>query len=153
MRDPILFHPDPNTPWIIETNSSKTAFAGVLLQSHVYNSINRKFQSYLFPTTLQGCSKHLVLLSTNFMHFRLQKLSYMIKGCKVTIRTDHKPPLEIVSGTVTAQDTAAADKFHYWTADILARDPHPTIEYKKGSLNLVANSVSRLRTGEHCEHN
>ena len=31
MRNPILFHPDPNTPWIIETGASKTAFAGVLL--------------------------------------------------------------------------------------------------------------------------
>ena len=32
MRDPILHHPDPNTPWITETDANKTAFAGVLLQ-------------------------------------------------------------------------------------------------------------------------
>ena len=70
----------------------------------------------------------------------------MIKGCKVTIGTDHKPLLEIVSGTAKAQNTVA-DKFHCWTADILAGDPHPTIEYKKRLLNLVANSLSRLRTG------
>ena len=77
----------------------------------------------------------------------------MIKGCKVTIRTDHKPLLEIVLGTAKAQNTAAADKFCHWTTDILARDPHPTIEYKKGSLNLVADSLSRLRTGKHYDHN
>ena len=35
MRDPILYHPDPNTPWIIEIDASKTAFAGVLLQPHI----------------------------------------------------------------------------------------------------------------------
>ena len=37
MRDPILFQPDPNTPWIIETDASKTAFVGILLQ-HVYTT-------------------------------------------------------------------------------------------------------------------
>ena len=36
MRDPILYHPDPNMPWIIETDASRTAFAGVLLQPHTH---------------------------------------------------------------------------------------------------------------------
>ena len=60
--------------------------------------------------------------------------------------------MEIVAGTAKAQSTVSADKFHHWTSDILARDPHHTIEYKKGSLNLIAYSLSRLRTGEHYEH-
>ena len=42
MRDPILYHPDPNTPWIIKTDASKTAFIGILLQPHIHDS--RKFQ-------------------------------------------------------------------------------------------------------------
>ena len=44
------------------------------------------------------------------------------------------------------------DKFHHWTSDILAGDPHPTIQYKKGSLNLIADSLSRLRTGDHYKY-
>ena len=52
MRDPILFHPDPSTPWIIETDASKTAFVGILLQPHVYNRIKQEvpviFISYNF---------------------------------------------------------------------------------------------------------
>ena len=76
----------------------------------------------------------------------------MIKGGKVTIRTYHKPLLEMVAGTAKAQNTVAADRFHHWTSDILASDPHPTVEYKKGSLNLIADSLLRLRTGEHYEH-
>ena len=47
---------------------------------------------------------------------------------------------------------AAADKFHHWISDILAGDPHPTIQYKKGYLNLIADILSRLRTGEHYNH-
>ena len=34
------------------------------------------------------------------------------------------------------------------TSDILTGDPHPTIQYKKGSLNLIADSLSRVRTGD-----
>ena len=42
MRDPILYHPDPNMPWIIETDASKTAFAGVLLQPHTHKGIKQE---------------------------------------------------------------------------------------------------------------
>ena len=47
---------------------------------------------------------------------------------------------------------AVADMFHRWPSDILAGHPHPMIQYKKGSLNLIADSLSRLRTGEHYNH-
>ena len=82
----------------------------------------------------------------------MHNLSYMIKGGRVTIRTDHKPLLEIVAGMANSQNSAAADKLHRWTSDILAGDPHPTIQYKKGSLNLIADSLSRLRTGDHYKY-
>ena len=62
------------------------------------------------------------------------------------------PLLEIVAGTAKSQNMVAADKFPCWTSDILAGDPHPTIQYKKGSLNLIADSLSRLSTGEHYNH-
>ena len=76
----------------------------------------------------------------------------MIKGNRVTIKTDHKPLLEIEAGTAKSQNSAAVDKFHRLTSDILAGDPHPTIQYKKGSLNLIADSLSRLRTGDHYKY-
>ena len=63
----------------------------------------------------------------------MHKLSYMIKGGSVTIRTDHKPLLEIVAGKAKSRNSAAADKFRHWTSNILTGDPHPTIQYKKGS--------------------
>ena len=154
MRDPILYHPDPNTPWIIETDASKTAFAGVLLQPHTHNGIKQEvpvtFISYNFTGTQQACSATERELYA--IYIAMRKLSYMIKGDRVTIRTDHKPLLEIGEGTAKSQNTVTADKFHCWTSDILAGDPHPMIQYKKGSLNLIADSLSRLRTGEHYNH-
>ena len=60
MRDPILYHPDPNTRWIIETDASKTAFAGVLLQPHIHDGIKQEvpvtFISYNFTGTQQAWS-------------------------------------------------------------------------------------------------
>ena len=154
MRDPILYHPDPNTPWIIETDASKTAFAGMLLQPHIHDRIKQEvpvtFISYNFTSTQQAWSATERELYAIYM--AMQKLSYMIKGGRVTIRTDHKPLLEIVAGMAKSQNSAAADKFRRWTSDILAGDPHPTIQYKKGSLNLIADSLSRLRTGDHYKY-
>ena len=151
MRDPILYHPDPNTSWIIETDASKTVFVGVLLQPHTHNGIKQEvpvtFISYNFTGTQQAWSATERELYA--IYIAMCKLSYMIKGGRVTIRTDHKPLLEIVSGTAKSQNMAAADKFRHWTSDMLAGDPHPTIQYKKGSLNLIADSLSRLRMGEH----
>ena len=60
MRDPILYHPDPNTPWIIEMDASKTAFVGILLQPHIHNGIKQEvpvtFISYNFTGTQQAWS-------------------------------------------------------------------------------------------------
>ena len=60
MRDPILYHPDPNTPWIIKTDASKTAFAGILLQPHIDDGIKQEvpvtFISYNFTGTQQAWS-------------------------------------------------------------------------------------------------
>ena len=60
MRDPILYHPDLNTPWIIETDTSKTAFVGMLLQPHIHDGIKQEvpvtFISYNFTGTQQAWS-------------------------------------------------------------------------------------------------
>ena len=154
MRDPILYHPDPNTPWIIETDASKTALAGVLLQPYTHDRIKQEvpvtFISYNFTGTQQAWSATERELYE--IYIAMQKLSYMIKGSRVIIRTDHKPLLEIVAGMAKSQNSVAADKFHRWTSDILTGDPHPTIQYKKGSLNLITDSLSRLRTGDHYKY-
>ena len=100
MRDPILYHTDPNTPWIIETDASKTAFAGMLLQPHTHDGIKQEvpvtFISYNFTGTQQAWSATERELYA--IYVAVQKLTYMIKGGRVTIRTDHKPLLEIVAG-------------------------------------------------------
>ena len=106
MRNPILYRPDPNTPWIIEMDTSKTAFVGILLQPHTHDGIKQEvpvtFISYNFTGTQQAWSATERELYA--IYVAMQKLSYMIKGSRVTIRTDHKPLLEIVAGTAKSQN-------------------------------------------------
>ena len=73
----------------------------------------------------------------------MRKLHYLIYGGRITIRTDHKPLLDIVSGTAKTQN----EKLRRWTYDIALLGP--TIEYKKGSNNIIADSLSRLRTNDY----
>ena len=75
----------------------------------------------------------------------------MINGGKVMIRTDHKPLIEIMSETIKVQNSAAMEKLHCWTAEILVIKP--VIEYKKGSTNLITDSLSRLRMEKHYKYN
>ena len=57
------------------------------------------------------------------------------------------------SGNSQSSEHSGSRQILHWTSDILAGDQYPTIEYKKDSLNLKADSLLRLRTGEHYEHN
>ena len=87
MRDPILYHPHHNTPWIIETDASKAAFAGILLQPHTHNGIKQEvpvtFISYNFTGTHQAWSATECELYA--IYIAMLKLSYMIKGGRVKV--------------------------------------------------------------------
>ena len=58
-----------------------------------------------------------------------------------------------MSGTVNVQHSAATEKLHHWILEILAMKAQPKIEYKKGSSNLITDSLSWLRMGKHYQYN
>ena len=105
-RDPMLYHPDPNKPWIIEIDTSKTAFTGVLLQPYIVDGVTQEvaimFISYSFTGMQQSWSTTERELYA--IHTSVQKLHYMINGGKITIRTDHKPLIDIAAGTAKVQN-------------------------------------------------
>ena len=53
-KDPKLYHPNPNSPWHIETNTSKTAFAGVLLQPYQSNGVIQEVPVTFFSYNFTG---------------------------------------------------------------------------------------------------
>ena len=52
-----------------------------------------------------------------------------------------------MSGTAKNQNMAASEKLCRWTSDIMLLGP--TIEYIRGPNNVIADSLSRLRTNDH----
>ena len=107
------------------------------------------FISYDFTGTQQLWSATERELYTVFIAVR--KLYYMINGGRVMIRTDHRPLVKIVAGIANVQNSAVSEKLHCWTSEIAAI--RPIIEYKKGSTNVIADTLSRLRTDEHYNYN
>ena len=132
---------------------SKIAFTGILLQPHELDGVTQEvpvtFISYSFTGMQQSWSATERELYAIFAAIR--KLHYMIYGGKVIIRTDHKALHDITSGTAKVQNSAASEKLRCWTYDIMALGPE--IEYKRGLTNVIADSLSRLRTDKHYIYN
>ena len=80
-----------------------------MIHDGIKQEVSVTFISYNFTGTQQAWSATEHELYT--IYITMHKISYMIKGGKVTVRTDQKPLLQIVTGTAKAQNTAAADKF------------------------------------------
>ena len=152
-QDPMLYHPDPKKPWIIETDASKMALAGILLQPHDIDGTTQEVTVTFFSYNLTGMQQSWSTTERELytIYVAVRKLHYLIYGGYITIRTDHKPLVDIMSGTAKTQNSTAAEKLHCWTYDIAGLGP--TIEYKKGSSNIIADSLSRLRTNDYYTYN
>ena len=116
-QDPMLYHPDPGKPWIIKTDASKTAIAGILLQPHDVCGTTREVPVTFFSYNLTGTQQSWSATKRELyaIYVAVRKLHYLIYGGRITIRMDHKPLLDIVSGTAKTQNSAAAKKLHRWT--------------------------------------
>ena len=75
MRDPIVYHPDPNTLLIIETDASKTAFEDVLLQPHIHDGIKQEVPVTFISYNFTGLNKLGVSQNKNSMQFTWQCVS------------------------------------------------------------------------------
>ena len=140
MRNPMLYHPDPNTPMDHRNRCQQDSIC-----RHATTAIHSRWDKTGSPSGIHIIQLH--RYPTSLECHRKRTLHNLCGNVKrqcdksVTIRTDHKTLLEIVAGMAKSQNSAAADKFRHWTSDILTGDPHPTIQYKKGSLNLIADSL------------
>ena len=138
--NPILYHLDPNLPWHMPVSYDN------ITQKKIH-TIPITFISYNF-TRPQACRA----MKREFyaIFITIQKLQCCTSGGQLIIRTDQKPLIEICSGTTKKKNTAVEDKLHHWKANLLAYKPE--IEYKKGSINLIADSLSRFRSNDYYMH-
>ena len=141
-QDPMLYHPDPGKLWIIKTDASKTALAGILLQPHNIGGTTQEVPVTFFSYNLAGTQQSWSATERELyaIYVAVQKLHYLIYGGRITIRMDHKLLLNIVSGTAKTQNSAATKKLRCSTYDIALLGP--TIEYKRGQTTS-SQTVSR----------
>ncbi|KAJ3684911.1 hypothetical protein LUZ61_014075 [Rhynchospora tenuis] len=136
-KAPVLTLPDFNKPFTIETDASQSGIGAVLMQekrplAFFSKGLGIKNQS------LSTYEKELLALVS-----AVQKWRHYLLGCSFVIRTDH------ISLKHLLEQRINTSMQHKSLSKLLGLNY--TIEYKKGSTNLVADALSR-RDVEEC-HN
>jgi len=130
-QEVLLYYPDPNKEFIIETDASK-----VQLGATIYQMNGKKKQPVAF------FSRKLTPAQTRYPASDLEALCItevfeeyrgILYGSPIRVRTDHK--------NLTQRDLKSQRLLHW---RLLLEEFSPTFEYLKGSLNVAGDPLSRL---------
>ena len=142
LKEPILRYPDPELPYILYTDASKYAWAGVLTQSYTH-FIEEKEREVHHPITylsglFKGSQMNWATLTKEAyaIYMSVKKLHVYLDGGDNTIRSDHLPLKKFLT-----RDTAN-NKVRNWAVDL--EGYRLKFEYIKGIKNTLADAMSRL---------
>ena len=144
LKEPILKYLKPDQPYILHTDASKYAWAGVLTQPYVYKEEGKEFSIHHPITYVSGLFKGpqlnwAVLTKEAYAIYMVaRKLDYYLWEAKTTIRSDHLPLKSLLKNTKN-------DKVNNWGVE-LASKYTLNFEYVKGIKNTLADTMSRLVT-------
>ena len=144
LKEPILKYPKPDQPYILYTDTSKYAWAGVLTQAYTYKEGN-VFIIHHPITYVSGLFKGPQLnwaTLTNeayAIYMVARKLDYYLREAETTIRSDH-----LLLKSFLLKNTKK-DKVNNWGVE-LASKYILKFEYVKGIKNTLADTMSRLVT-------
>ena len=142
LREPILKYPDINKPYILYTDASKYAWAGVLTQAYDHEFEGKRKEIHHPITYLSELCKGsqlnwATLTKEAYTIYRsVRKLDSYLEGAVTTIRSDHLPLKKFL-----IRDTAN-NKVKNWAIEL--EGYNLTFEYIKGIKNTLADVVSRL---------
>ena len=97
LKEPILKYPKPDQPYILYTDASKYAWAGVLTQAYVYKEEGKEFSIHHPITYVSGLFKGPQLnwaaltKEAYAIYMVARKLDYYLREAETTIRSDHLP--------------------------------------------------------------
>ena len=142
MESPILKYPDPNLPYILFTDASGYAWAGVLTQEHE-SIIEEKKVCYKHPITyVSGLFKNnqtrwAAMTKEAFaIYMCYKRLSYYLQDAEVTIYTDHLPLQKFL------QKATLNSKVNNWAVEM--EGTYMKIKHIAGIKNTLADTLSRL---------
>ena len=145
LKEPILKYPKTDQPYILYTDASKYAWAGVLTQSYNYKEEEKEFVIHHPITYVSGLFKGPQLnwaaltKEAYAIYMVARKLDYYLRDAETTIRSDHLPLKSFLL------KNTKNDKVNNWGVE-LASKYTLKFEYVKGIKNTLADTMSRLVT-------
>ena len=142
LKEPILKYPDTNRPYVLYTDASKFAWAGVLTQAYEHEFEEKKKVIHHPITYLSGLFKGsqinwATLTKEAYAIYKsVRKLDSYLEGAQTTVRSDHLPLKKFL-----IRDTANA-KVRNWALEL--EGYRLNFEYIKGIKNTLADAMSRL---------
>ena len=142
LKEPILKHPDPSKPYVLYTDVSKYAWAGVLTQSYQHKDEKGVKEIHHPITYISGLFRGpqinwAALVKEAFaIYMSTRKLDYYLDEAATTIRSDHLPLKRFL------EHKTKNSKVDNWSLDIAHYNLQ--FEYVKGIKNTLVDTVSRL---------
>ena len=143
LKEPILKYPMPEQPYILYTDASKYAWAGVLTQSYQYKENEKEYYIHHPITYISGLFKGpqvnwaALTKEAYAIYMSVRKLDYYLKEADTTIRSDHLPLKSFLL------KNTKNDKVNNWGVELASRY-NLKFEYIKGIKNTLADTMSRL---------
>ena len=142
LKEPILKYPDPNKPYVLYTDASKYAWAGVLTQSYQHKDEKGVKEIHHPITYISGLFrgpqiKWAALVKKAYViYMSARKLDYYLDKAATTIRSDHLPLKRFL------EHKTKNSKVDNWSLDIA----HYNLQFKyvKGIKNTLGDTMSRL---------
>ena len=143
LKEPILKYPMPKQPYILYTDASKYAWAGVLTQSYQYKENEKEYYIHHPITYISGLFRGpqvnwaALTKEAYAINMNVRKLDYYLKEADTTIRSDHLPLKSFLL------KNTKNDKVNNWGVELASRY-NLKFEYIKGIKNTLADTMSRL---------
>ena len=131
---PILRYPDPAADYILYTDASKYAYAGVLTQSIDGTDHPVAYTSGLF----RGSQLNWAALTKEAyaIYMSVKKLSFYLDSVQITLRSNHLPLKKFLE-----KNTMNA-KVKNWAVELESQNIN--FEFVAGTKNVLADTLSRL---------
>ena len=131
---PILRYPDPTADYILYTDASKYAYAGVLTQSIDSTDHPVAYTSGLF----RGSQLNWAALTKEAyaIYMSVKKLSCYLDSTQITLRSDHLPLKKFLE-----KNTMNAE-VNNWAVEVESQNIN--FEFIAGTKNVLADTLSRL---------
>ena len=142
LKEPILKYPDPNYGYILYTDASKYAWAGVLTQEYQYPE-DGKIKIIHHPITyvsglFRGPQINWAALTKEAyaIYMSVKKLTYYLRDCNILLRSDHLPLKKFLLRNTKNE------MVNNWAME-LQQFPIQ-FEHIEGIKNTLADTMSRL---------